>query len=174
MVVERPSVVALVGMMGSGKTTIGRLLADRLGVAFGDTDEVVVRQANCSIAELFASSGEEAFRDLEAKALADCLDRGGVVATGGGVVLREGNRELLMRDGVYVVWLDSTIDGLHGRLSQVGDRPLLGDNPREALLHLDRFRRPLYSQVTSIRIDTTSKSPEEICDAVLVGLVEQQ
>ena len=164
MVGERPEVVVLVGMMGSGKSTTGQMLARRLGVQFCDTDERVQRNAGLTIARLFADRGEAAFREEESVALGQCLDEGGVVATGGGIVLREANRVLLSEAGIRVAWLDAQPTGLAARLDGVVDRPLLGDNPQAALAALDHQRRPLYAQVASFCVDTTNKSPDAVCD----------
>jgi len=171
--VDDRSVVVLVGMMGSGKSTVGRLLAERIGVPFCDTDEVVCEEVGTTIAEIFATMGEEAFREMEPVALAACVARSGVVATGGGVVLRESNRLLMSSNNVRVVWLDATLEGLAARLEGDSERPLLGDDTRGALVDLDRQRRPLYAQVASIRIDTTTRTPQEVCDelAAWIGVV---
>lgn len=164
MVGDRPDVVVLVGMMGSGKSTVGQMLAERLGVPFCDTDSRVQRNCGQSIAEVFASRGEEAFRDQESIALGECLRDGGVVATGGGIVLREDNRALLGGAGIHVAWLDASPEGLAERLEGATDRPLLGNDPRSALVSLDHQRRPLYAEVASMRVDTTNTSPEVVCD----------
>lgn len=167
MVGERPEVldvVVLVGMMGSGKSTVGQILGRRLGVQCCDTDDRVQRNAGSTIAQLFASHGEEAFREEESIALRQCLEGCGVVATGGGIVLREANRVVLGRKGIRVAWLDAQPDDLAGRLDGVVDRPLLGEDPQAALAALDHQRRPLYAQVASIRVDTTNKSPDAVCD----------
>jgi shikimate kinase len=166
MVGERPDVVVLIGMMGSGKSTIGRLVADRLGTPFCDTDEQVVRETGMSIDEIFSTYGENVFRDHESQALEHCLELGGIVATGGGIVLRDTNRTMLMESNVRVVWLDASPDELIGRLSGVRDRPMLGNNPQEAILRLDDQRRPAYAQVASVRIDTTEKSPNDVCEEI--------
>lgn len=163
MVGERP-VVVLVGMMGSGKSTLGEMLADRLGLPFCDTDDRVQRNTGATVAGLFAAHGEGAFRDQESIALGQCLLEGGVIATGGGIVLRDDNRALLNGEGVYVAWLDAPPHELVERLEGATDRPLLGDDPLAALRSLDHQRRPLYAQVASIRVDTASKSPQAVCD----------
>lgn len=162
------AVVVLVGMMGSGKSTIGRLLADRLGREFCDTDEEVCRRSGMSISGIFARDGEEAFRELESNALAACLNRGAVVATGGGIVLREANRVLL--GGCRVAWLDGTLEALESRLEGDEGRPLLGPDRRSTLAELDRQRRDWYAEVASVRIDTTARTPQQVCDDLLIWL----
>jgi shikimate kinase len=166
MVGKRPDAVVLIGMMGSGKSTIGRLLAERLGAPFCDTDEQVVQETGSTIAELFSTSGEDVFRDHESLALAHCLESGGVVATGGGIVLRESNRTMLVESRVRVVWLDASPDELIRRLSGVRDRPMLGNNPQDAIRRLDDQRRPVYAQVSSVRIDTSEKTANDVCDEI--------
>jgi shikimate kinase len=167
MVGERPANVVLVGMMGSGKTSIGRHLAEMLEMSFCDTDEHVQQATGSTIGDLFAEVGEEAFRNHESAALVHCLERACVVATGGGVVLREENRLLLTRDGVYVAWLDASPEDLAARLAGVCDRPLLSGDALGTLRRLDAERRALYTAVASIRIDTTDKNPGEVCNELV-------
>ena len=166
------TVVVLVGMMGSGKSTVGRLLAERRGVAFCDTDEEVIARTRSTIPEIFARDGEQSFRDLEAAALVTCIGRAGVVATGGGVVLRDDNRVLL--GGTEVVWLDASIEELVARLEGDTDRPLLGADRRTTLVELDRQRRPLYADVASVRIEATGRTPAQICDELVAWLERAQ
>jgi shikimate kinase len=161
-------VVVLVGMMGSGKSTVGQLLAERLGREFCDTDEEVIRRSGTTIAEIFARDGEDVFRDLESAALVACVDRGGVVATGGGIVLRAANRAVL--GGVRVAWLDGSVSSLDARLAGDDSRPLLGTDRVEALTVLDRQRRGWYAEVSSVRIDTTARTPRQVCDELVAWL----
>ncbi len=133
------STVVLVGLMGSGKTTVGRRLARRLDRPFADADEVAVERAGCSISEVFATQGEAAFRVLESEVLAELLDgEPSVVAAGGGVVVVEANRERLRRPEVTVVWLDGSPSFLASRAEAKASRPLLtaGDDPRAVLERL--------------------------------------
>jgi shikimate kinase len=146
-VAERRHLV-LVGMMGSGKTTVGRRVAAALGRRLRDSDEEVEARTGRTVREIFETDGEPAFRAEEARALAEALDdpEPGVVAAAGGVVLDPRNRARLREAGT-VVWLDATPEDLARRVSTGGHRPLLGDDPRAALRRLDAERRPLYAEV---------------------------
>lgn len=125
--------IFLVGLRGSGKTTLGKLLADRLVVEFVDTDEAIIRQAGQDIAGIVADKGWDAFRTLETQALRDiCAQKGQVVATGGGIVLDPGNQELLQKSGV-VFYLIVKIPTLVQRL---GKNPLTGQRPPLSSLSL--------------------------------------
>lgn len=157
--------------MGSGKSTVGALLATLSERRFVDVDELVVATAGRSIAEIFARDGEPAFRELERAAVAEALaDDGVVVATGGGAVLDPTTRERLA-DGATVVWLDGASDVLLARIGDVASRPLLtGDDPEAALARTIEQRRPLYEEVADLRIDVADRSPEEIASRILVQL----
>lgn len=160
----------LIGLMGAGKSTVGQLLAQRLGYQFFDTDVLVEQVARQSIATLFATAGEAAFRDLETQVLAELSAYGGMaIATGGGIVLKRQNWSYL-HHGV-VIWLDASVDVLYERLKQSSDRPLLQTaNPQHTLQQLFEQRQPLYAQadvqVTVQAIDT----PEQVSNNVLTAL----
>jgi shikimate kinase len=136
--------IILVGMMGVGKTTTGRLLAERLDWPYLDSDEQVMADTGRSVPELFAERGEAAFRAEEERVLAEALAGEGpvVVSAAGGVVLSPANRELLARSGT-VVWLRADPGVLAGRVGDGAGRPLLDDDPASALSALDAVRRPL-------------------------------
>lgn len=163
--------LVFVGLMGSGKSTVSRRVAQRLGWPVVDLDELVEAEAGCSIAELFASRGEVAFRDLESQVLETVLHdpRPSVVATGGGVVVRPHNRRLLGHNSrARVVWLDATPEVLARRVSGgTTVRPLLADDPLGALRRLDAERRPLYREVAHHRLDTDVPSLDAVVDAVV-------
>ena len=165
--------VLLVGMMGAGKTTVGRLLASRLHCRYLDSDQQVEARTGRTVAELFADGGEPAFRSFERDALADAVatDDSVVVAVAGGAVLDPGNRALLRRSGT-VVWLRARPATLAARVEASGDhhRPLLGDDPGEALERLDAVRRPLYAEVADVVIDVDDLTPEAVADQVLAKL----
>lgn len=152
--------IFLVGPPGVGKSTVGRLLADELGLAFWDLDEMVSREARRSIADIFAREGEEAFRELEGRMLAG-IAADGVVATGGGVVLREENRRLL-REGT-TVYLRAAGGELRRRLGEGRGRPLLEGRPHE-LERLLRERERLYEAVATITVDTTGLEPRQVAE----------
>ena len=162
--------LVLVGLMGSGKSTVARRLSQRLHHAMVDLDAVVEAQAGCTIAELFARHGEGAFRDMESQVLAAQLasPEPSVIATGGGAVVREDNRRALAEtDHVRVVWLDARPEDLARRVgASAATRPLLADDPRGVLERLDRERRPLYREVANHRVDTAGRSLDEVADAV--------
>lgn len=166
MVDDRP-VIVLVGMMGSGKSTVGRLLAGRLGVAFCDTDDRIKHESQLLIGQLFDELGEDAFRQRESAALVECLATAGVVATGGGAVLRAENRSLISGRNRWVAWLDAQPEELAERLKDAVDRPLLGENALASLVRLDGERRPLYAQVASARVETNRRTPAEVCEEIV-------
>ena len=151
--------VALVGLMGSGKTTVGRRVAKRLGYAFADADDELVTRTGRSVREWFEHEGEEAFREAETYVLNELLraSEPTVVACGGGVVAAKVNRERLRRGDVTVVWLRGTPKFLAQRVEQKaerrGHRPLLDDDPLGTLTKLDEERSPWYAEVADIVID---------------------
>src|SRR5262249_55941383 len=145
--------IALVGLSGTGKSSVAPVLARRLGLGFVDVDREVEASAGASAGEVFADRGEDAFRDLEAAALTDAGDAGpSVIATGGGAVLRPANRALLGR--CRVVWLTAAPDVLVERLARSPQaRPLLADDPGSALRRLAGERDPLYREVADLVVD---------------------
>jgi shikimate kinase len=160
--------VVLIGPPAAGKTTVGRLLAERLGVPFVDSDDLVVERAGKPVSEIFVDDGEEAFRRLEADAVAEALTRDAVVALGGGAVLAEDTRKLLA--GHPVVLLFATVPTSAARVGLNRDRPLLLGNPRQQLRTLLEARLPLYREVAVAEVGTDDRSPDEVADAVLAVL----
>ncbi|MBY8848113.1 shikimate kinase [Saccharothrix longispora] len=157
----------VLGPPGAGKTTVGRLLAERLGVAFRDTDDDVVAAAGKPISDIFTTDGEPAFRALEEQAVAAGLaDHDGVLALGGGAVLSAATRERLA--GHTVVFLGvGTAEGVR-RTGLSTARPLLaGVNPRSTFKALLDARLPLYREVATIEVLTDDLDPERVVDAVL-------
>ena len=155
--------VLLIGMMGSGKSTVGRLLARELGVEFLDSDEQVQRATGRTIPEIFSEDGEAAFRAEEKRALAEGIAAADprVVAVAGGAVLDQGNRELIADAGL-VVWLRASVDSLTKRVGRGDGRPLLGDDPAAALRRLEAERRPLYEQLADIIVDVDGLAPADV------------
>jgi shikimate kinase len=151
--------VALVGLMGAGKTTVGRRAARILGRPFVDADEAFIPRYGRTVAEVFADGGEAAFRRLEADLLGEILDVGTplVVATGGGVVVTEGNRRRLAQPDVQVVYLHAEPSFLASRAAHKADRFLLaGNDPREVLSRLYAERDGLYRSVATDVVEVAS------------------
>jgi shikimate kinase len=157
---SRP-VCVLVGAPGSGKTTIGEVLAATLGVAFRDTDADIELLAGKPIPEIFVDEGEEHFRTLERAAVVAALAaHPGVLALGGGAVLAEENRAALV--GHTVVHLSVELPDAVKRVGLGAGRPLLALNPRATLKHLMEQRRPLYAEVATATVVTDGRTPEEL------------
>ncbi|OGT98428.1 MAG: shikimate kinase [Geobacteraceae bacterium GWB2_52_12] len=161
----------LTGFMGSGKSTVGRILAERLGVRFIDLDAEIVASAGYSINDIFAQKGEQGFRALESLQLDKILssDDGAVLATGGGAVISSQNRTQMRSRGV-VVNLNVTLEQVIRRLKGCNDRPLLaGDDAAERAQRLMSEREQFYSDA-DIRIDTDGKSVEDVAAEILCRL----
>ncbi|NNM75519.1 shikimate kinase [Sphingomonas sp. ID1715] len=142
--IDRP--VVLVGLMGAGKTTVGRRLAQKLAIPFVDADEEIEVAAGLSISEIFARFGEPYFRDGERRVIARLIDGSPkVIATGGGAFMNELTRQLIL-DRATAVWLEADIDTLVDRVRRRSTRPLLKDrDPREVLTELAAVRNPIYA-----------------------------
>ncbi|HMK99080.1 MAG TPA: shikimate kinase [Acidimicrobiales bacterium] len=165
-----PERLVLVGMMGAGKSTVGRLLAERLGRVFVDVDDEIVRLAGGSVADIF-DSGERDFRDLERQCLRGALDADAdvVVAAGGGAVLDADNRARMRLAGT-VVWLRATPATLSERVGDGSGRPLLENTDEGGLAVLNRLsaeRAALYEEVAHAVVDTDGLSTAEVADRVL-------
>ena len=163
--------LALVGLPGSGKSTVGRQLARRLGLPFADSDHVIEQRIGCSIRSFFEREGEPAFRDLEQSVIDELMQAAsGVVATGGGSVLRESNRERL-RAGAKVIYLRSTPEEVHRRTRHDQNRPLLQvDDPMERLRTLHAERDPLYRETAHFIIETGRPSVPTLVNMILMQL----
>jgi len=160
--------VVLVGAPGAGKTTIGALAAEALGVGFLDTDRVVEAEQQRTVAEIFIDSGEARFRALEAVAvLAALAAHDGVLALGGGAVLDISTRDALRRSGAPVVWLRVDLADAVERVGLARARPVLALNPRATLAQLLAARAPLYAEVATHTVETDARSPADIAAAVL-------
>jgi len=157
--------IVLVGLMGSGKTTVGKRLAARLDRHFVDADAALEEITDRTIAEIFEGEGEEAFRDLEADTFEELLEHHEdcVIAAGGGLVLRAENRNRLRRDDVTVVLLDASPAFLASRVEAKAHRPLLhtGESARDVLTRLHEERAPLYAEVADITISVEPFHAEE-------------
>jgi shikimate kinase len=161
----RPRLV-LVGPPGAGKTTVGRLVAQRLQVPFRDTDQDVERAAGKPISEIFIDDGEQHFRALERDAVARALrEHDGVLSLGGGAVLAVETRQALA--GHTVVFLDVDVAHATARVGMNRERPVLALNPRATLMALLAERLPLYRAVASLEVATGGRSPEDVADEIV-------
>lgn len=160
--------ILLIGMMGAGKTTVGRMLAERLGWSRLDSDAQVQARTGKTVPEIFSEQGEAAFRAEEARALAEALATAEpvVVSVAGGAVLDPANRELMSRSG-RVVWLRARPGTLAGRLGDGEGRPLLEHDPAASLARLDEVRRPLYSALADLVVDVDDLAPAEVTGRIL-------
>ena len=155
--------IILIGPMGSGKTSTGKMLAKEMGYVFLDTDEEVTKRTGVSIAYIFDVEGEEGFRKRECLALKECLnDNNTILSTGGGIVLSKENRDLLQDRGT-VVYLQTSIRFQVKRTASTNNRPLLQNkDPEETLEKLMLTRTPLYEEIADIIIMTDNKSLQEM------------
>jgi len=163
--------VVLVGMMGAGKTAVGTSLARRLGVAFLDSDEEIVKAANMTIAEIFARDGEPFFRRKESQVIARLLKtQHCVLSTGGGAFLSDENRRMISDTGVSV-WLDADLDLLWSRVKHKETRPLLRTpDPYATLKEIYQARVPLYAMADLAVKSRPQYSIEQMTDAVVAAL----
>ena len=181
--------IALIGFMGSGKTTVGKILADDLGCPFVDLDELIVKTAGKSITEIFAQDGEAAFRLLEAKLLRRTVDRyaegTAVLSLGGGAVMNPGSAALL-HDKTTCIYLRATLDTLLQRLAgETAGRPLLQGIPdqvgddgdpvvmpgpdRASVSARLASREPVYEETAHVIMDTDGQSPDEVADEIIIS-----
>ncbi len=167
--------IFLVGMMGAGKTTLGKALARRTGRDFIDTDRVLVERTGVPIVTIFEFEGEEGFRRRESGILEEVAERDNlVIATGGGAVLLEDNRKLMRRSGT-VVYLRARIDNLWERTRHDATRPLLATaDPRGTLAELLEKRDPLYRDAAHLVVDTGAQSASTLVNRVMSALREHQ
>lgn len=165
---KRPLV--LIGMMGVGKSTIGKRLAARLHLPFADADHEIEQAAGLSISEIFARFGEAEFRDGERRVIARLIDgRAKVIATGGGAFMQESTRELILARAT-AIWLDADIDVLADRVGRREGRPLLkGRDPREVLAELAAVRNPFYA-LAPVHVRSEPLPHEATVEAILKAL----
>jgi shikimate kinase len=153
--------------MGAGKSSVGRCLARRTGLARVDTDEMVVAKFGLSIREIFSKHGAERFRDAETEALRELsLNQPTIIVTGGGIVLRPENVDLLRQLGT-IVWLTADEETLFERATRRGERPLLQtENPRDKFSELLQARQPVYASTADFHIDTSSLRHDEVAEVI--------
>lgn len=163
--------ISLIGLPGSGKSTVGRQLARRLQVPFVDSDHVIEQRLGCSIREYFEREGEARFRDIEAEIIDELTQQPvGVLSTGGGVVLREANRQHL-RERTQVVYLNSSPDELFRRLRHDKNRPLLQvADPLSRLRDLHTQRDAFYRETARFNIDTGRPSVASLVNTIVMQL----
>ncbi|MFC4009803.1 shikimate kinase [Nonomuraea purpurea] len=159
----------LIGPPGSGKTTLGQLLAERLGVGFRDTDTDIEAVAGKPVSDIFVEDGEARFRELEHEAVRRALaEHDGILSLGGGAVLNEETQALLA--GHHVVYLQVGLSDAVQRVGLASARPLLVLNPRSRLKKLMEERRPVYERLAVVTVVTDKREPEELADEIVKGL----
>jgi len=165
--------VVLVGFMGAGKSSVGRILARRLGRCFVETDEMITAAEGRPIPEIVVERGEAHFRALEDEAVRLLsLKRGDVIATGGGLPCRDGRLEALRAIGT-VVWLSGEFAALYERALRGGDRPMLHGRTREQAEALYESRKPFYA-MADVTVDTTTLNPDQVAAKVAAALAERR
>lgn len=163
--------VYLIGFMGTGKSTVSRLLSESLGAAVTDADEAIVRWQDRSIKEIFELQGEEHFRNLETELLRRTGEsEPGIISCGGGIVLREENRKLMKKYGVTVL-LKASPETIYARVKENTERPVLNSNMSVAYItELMEKRAVYYEEAGEIVIDTDGKTPREISEEIMKKL----
>ncbi|RZV47026.1 MAG: shikimate kinase [Acidimicrobiia bacterium] len=156
----------LVGMMGSGKTTVGRVVAARTDRPFRDVDLIVAERLGTSIPDLWQRDGEDSFRAIESAIIGELASgSGAIISTGGGAILREGNRNAMRRTGT-VVWLQATAPVLASRVGGSLDRPVLGGGGEGRLAELLEDRAAAYEEAADHTVNTDGRTPAEVADEV--------
>ena len=165
--------VILIGPMGSGKTTIGSLLAEKLGLSFRDTDHLIEEQEGKTVSQIFLDQGEDAFRVIEKRVLREeLLTDGTVLSLGGGAPISIDAQSALRAISSHIIFLDISLSTVAPRIGFNRDRPLLLNNPRGQWQTLMEARRPIYEAIADATINVDDKSEEEIVTIALSSLEE--
>lgn len=165
--------VILIGPMGSGKTTIGSLLAEKLGLNFRDTDHLIEEQEEKTVSQIFLDQGEDAFRAIEKRVLREeLLTDGTVLSLGGGAPISIDAQSALRAISSHIIFLDISLSTVAPRIGFNRDRPLLLNNPRGQWQTLMEARRPIYEAIADATINVDDKSEEEIVTIALSSLEE--
>ena len=166
---DSKKMIVLIGLMGSGKTSVGRALALRLKLVFRDSDEAVEKIAKTSVREIFEIQGEDVFRKLESQALVDLCDTKSsiVLAVAGGAIISQSNRDLLQNNSKCVVWLDAPTHTLISRTGRGKHRPLLDGDPVGSLNKMRLDREPLYQRLATHRLVTQSLTIDEVVERIM-------
>lgn len=165
--------VILIGPMGSGKTTIGSLLAEKLGLNFRDTDHLIEEQEGKTVSQIFLDQGEDAFRVIEKRVLREeLLTDGTVLSLGGGAPISIDAQSALRAIASHIIFLDISLSTVAPRIGFNRDRPLLLNNPRGQWQTLMEARRPIYEAIADATINVDDKSEEEIVTIALTSLGE--
>ena len=165
--------VILIGPMGSGKTTIGSLLAEKLGLSFRDTDHLIEEQEEKTVSQIFLDEGEDAFRAIEKRVLREeLLTDGTVLSLGGGAPISMDAQSALRAIASHIIFLDISLSTVAPRIGFNRDRPLLLNNPRGQWQTLMEARRPIYEAIADATINVDDKSEEEIVTIALTSLGE--
>lgn len=164
-----PPRAVFVGAPGAGKSTVGRRVAERLGIPFVDTDQIIEARAGMSVADIFVSQGEPAFRALEEAVVAETLaESDGVVSLGGGALLAPETRKRV--GACTVIWLQVSLTDASSRVGMTGSRPLLLGNVRGTMMKMLEERGPLYAEVADLAIDTSGRTARAVVDDVVAWL----
>lgn len=160
--------IILIGPMGSGKSTIGNIIARRLHREFQDSDQLIEKRTGVDIARIFDIEGEQGFRDRESNALIELLSQDNrVIATGGGSVMRKENQKLLRQRG-YIIFLDTSVNQQMSRLARDKKRPLLQtENPRKRLEALLQERRPIYLDLADLAVKTDKRAARRLAADII-------
>ena len=164
----------LIGPPGSGKSSVGKSLAQRMGVEFSDTDTIIEKKCNKSISDIFVESGESYFREIERTVVLDRLENGeGVLSLGGGSVLDQQAQSALRNSPTPIVFLDVSLASASPRVGFNRDRPLLVGNPRAKWQELMNARRPIYEELATFTVSTDELTPSQVSSKIVELLAKE-